>query len=154
MENVLFEAGCEKWINKPGFNGLKIFKIEDDVLYLEFFDGRKFSSPINELKVRLTTGWPLLYQPRKARVYKLTTPDGKVLKLGGLYSMKDFLGFRENMTGIKSLFKTGDKILEIYGVLDSLPNTKKSGLEIFELILSWGFIAFIVLGIILANVLG
>lgn len=30
MENVLYEAGCEKWINKPGFNGLKIFKIEDE----------------------------------------------------------------------------------------------------------------------------
>ena len=54
MENVLYEAGCEKWINKPGFNGLKIFKIEDDVLSLEFFDGRKFSAPLKDLQIRTT----------------------------------------------------------------------------------------------------
>ena len=154
MENVLFEAGCEKWINKPGFNGLKIFKIEDDVLYLDFFDGRKFSSPINDLQVRRTTGWRLLLQPALGRLYELTTSDGKVLKIGGLYTYKDFMGFFANVTGAKSLLKADEKVWEIYGVLDSLPNTKKSGLEIFELILSWGFIAFIVLGIILANALG
>jgi len=66
---------------------------------------------------------------------------------------RDFMGFFENVTGAKSLLKADEKVWEIYGVLDSLPNTKKSGLEIFELILSWGFIAFIVLGIILANAL-
>lgn len=153
MKNVLFEAGCEKWINKPGFNGLKIFKIEDDVLFLEFFDGRKFSSPINNLQVRVTTAWRLLLQPSLGRLYELTTPDGKVLKLGGLYNYKDFMGFFENVTGVKSLLKADGKVREIYGILDTLPNTKSSALEIFELILSWGFIALIVISIILANVL-
>ena len=119
MENVLYEAGCEKWINKPGFNGLKIFKIEDDVLSLEFFDGRKFSAP----------------------------SDGHQFKLGGLYDVRDFSGFLKNVDGAKSLFKQTDTIWEIYHVLDSLPNTKKSTLETIELVLSWGIIALIVISI-------
>lgn len=147
MENVLYEAGCEKWINKPGFNGLKIFKIEDDVLSLEFFDGRKFSAPINDLQVRVTTPWRLLLQPSLGRLYELTTPDGKVLKLGGLYTYKDFMGFFDNVTGVKSFLKADDKVWEIYGILDSLPNTKNSTLETIELVLSWGIIALIVISI-------
>ncbi len=147
MENVLYEAGCEKWINKPGFNGLKIFKIEDDVLSLEFFDGRKFSAPLKDLQIRVTTSWKLLWQPTLGRVYKFTTSDGHQFKLGGLYDVRDFSGFLKNVDGAKSLFKQTDTIWEIYHVLDSLPNTKKSTLETIELVLSWGIIALIVISI-------
>ena len=147
MENVLYEAGCEKWINKPGFNGLKIFKIEDDVLSLEFFGGRKFSAPLKDLQIRVTTSWKLLWQPTLGRVYKFTTSDGHQFKLGGLYDVRDFSGFLKNVDGANSLFKQTDTIWEIYHVLDSLPNTKNSTLETIELVLSWGIIALIVISI-------
>jgi hypothetical protein len=86
-------------------------------------------------------------------VYKFTTADGREFKLGGLYTATEFFGYLKNVNGVKGLQKQDETIWEIYQVLDSLPNTKSSALEIIELIISWGFIAFIVIGIILASIL-
>lgn len=95
----------------------------------------------------------LLYQPFIGRIYKLTTSDGKKITLGSLYDNNDFLGFYENATGVNSPLKADHKVWEIYDVLDSLPNTQNSALEILRLIVAWGslviFVIFIGLLIIL-----
>ena len=149
MENVQFVADNEKWLNKRDFSGLKVLKVEDDVLSMEFADGRSFSAPINDLQIRRTTGWRLLLQSPQLRSYKFYTNDGRVFKLGGLYLTKDFSGFVKPLDGLKSLLNANETVEAIYAVLDSMPNTKDSGLEIFEKIISWGGIAFIILCIII-----
>ena len=152
MENVQFIADNEKWLNKRGFSGMTIFKIENDVLTMEFADGRNFSAPINDLQIRRTTGWKLLLQDGRNHTYEFTTPDGRMFKLGGLYSNMDFAGFYKEVTGLKSLIDAFDPVFDIYAVLDNLPNSKRSGLEVFELIMSWGLP--LIIFIILAAVLG
>ena len=153
MENIQFIADNEKWLNKRDFSGMKLFKIEDDVLSMEFADGRNFSAPINDLQIRRTTGWKLLLQSPQFHSYTFTTKDGRIFKLGGVYSNKDFIGFTKKVDGLKSLMNANETINEIYAVLDNMPNTKNSGLEIFELVFSWSLIAFIVLSIIIAPML-
>lgn len=154
MENVQFIADNEKWLNKRDFSGLKVFKVEDDVLSMEFADGRSFSAPINNLQIRRTTGWRLLFQSAQFRSYTFYTIDGRVFKLGGLYSNKDFIGFVKSLDGFNSMLKANETVEAIYAVLDSMPNTKDSGLEIFEKIISWGGIAFIILSIIIGAIFG
>ena len=152
MENVTFVADNEKWLNKRDFSGMTTFKIENDVLTMEFADGRSFSAPINDLQIRRTSGWRLICQSPRFRKYEFTTKDGRNFKLGGLYSNKDFIGFVKKLDGAKSLWNADETVWGIYSVLDKLPNTKNSGLEIFEYVFSWGIIAIIIFSVILANI--
>ncbi len=151
MENVIFVANNERWLNKRNFSGMKVFKVENDVLSMEFADGRSFSAPINDLQIRRTSGWKLLFQDQRNRTYEFTTPDGRMFKLGGLYSNMDFAGFLKNVSGLKSLINAYDPVFDIYAVLDNMPNSKRSGLEKFELIIAWGVPAFIIFCIILGS---
>lgn len=128
MENVQFTADS-KYVAKKGakFRGVKEFTLEDDVLTIEMGNGRKFTSPLNELFGTYWRGggvfsWFTSYEYNCK--YKLYNSKGEFL----LIRMFDWTGFR-GLTG-------GGQIRQMFEIIESAPNVKAAGREKIELIIS------------------
>lgn len=145
MRNFHFEAKNEKLINKQKFFGITKIYLQDDVLTIEFNDGRHFTSHINDInKIEYVGGWKLLGQNEWLRKYVITKNNGETLKI----KFDDWLGLA-NIKKDKMLNPGWEEPIEkCYEAIDRSLNAKPSSLEIVERVI--GIAVIVVVFIVIA----
>lgn len=128
MENVQFIADSKYAIKKgPKFKGVKVFSLENDVLTIEMGDGRKFVSPLSELRGKYHTGNSAIGTSSTFHhSYKLQNAKGEQIKI----KFSDWDGFRDG-------FGYGDeRRIKMFEIIESAENVKASMLEKIEIIVA------------------
>lgn len=128
MENVQFIADSKYAIKKgPKFKGVKVFSLENDVLTIEMGDGRKFVSPLSELRGKYHTGNSAIGTSSTFHhSYKLQNAKGEQLKI----KFSDWDGFREG------LGYGDERRIKMFEIIESAENVKASMLEKIEIIVA------------------
>lgn len=126
MENVRYTANSKSATKAgSGFKGVKAFSLENDVLTIEMGDGRKFVSPLSELRGQYRTGNKALWtDPTYHRSYKLANAKGELLKI----KMSDWRGFTKR--------SGGEERIKMFEIIESAENVKASKREKVEIIVS------------------
>lgn len=112
MLDKFYEADSRA-AKKKNFKGVKILKVESDVLTIEMGDGRKFVSPLKELKGTYHEAWGETRSEYK-HSYKLQNENGEKLKIN--YS--DWNGFKKGFS-----YKDPRRTM-FFKIIESSPNVE------------------------------